>query len=30
MAANGGRIGYAEAGPVMQEDVEVIDEDRSS
>ena len=28
MAANGGRIGYAEAGPVMQEDVEVIDKDQ--
>ena len=28
MAANGGRIGYAEAGPVMEEDVEVINEDR--
>ena len=27
MAANGGRIGYAEAGPVMEEDVEVINED---
>jgi len=25
--ANGGRIGYAEAGPVMEEDVEVINED---
>jgi hypothetical protein len=28
MAANGGRIGYREAGPVMQEDVEVIDKDQ--
>jgi hypothetical protein len=28
MAANGGRIGYANAGPVMQEDVEVIDKDQ--
>ena len=28
MAANGGRIGYANAGPVMEEDVEVINEDR--
>ena len=27
MAADGGRIGYAEAGPVMEEDVEVINED---
>ena len=27
MAANGGRMGYAEAGPVMEEDVEVINED---
>ena len=27
MAAEGGRIGYAEAGPVMEEDVEVINED---
>jgi len=26
--ANGGRIGYREAGPVMQEDVEVIDKDQ--
>ena len=28
MAADGGRIGYANAGPVMQENVEVINEDR--
>ena len=28
MAANGGRMGYANAGPVMEEDVEVINEDR--
>ena len=28
MAADGGRMGYAEAGPVMEEDVEVINEDR--
>ena len=28
MAADGGRIGYANAGPVMEEDVEVINEDR--
>ena len=27
MAADGGRMGYAEAGPVMEEDVEVINED---
>ncbi len=28
MAADGGRMGYANAGPVMEEDVEVINEDR--